>query len=336
MCAGCSFKKAQVLSDIYAITITKLFILAIQLYFMFIVEKDKDDVYSLPAREIRAEDANVISSELAGKIIRLIAKEPMYTIDIAKSLKMHEQKIYYHIRNLEKAGIIKVVKKETKQGATANFYGLTEPAFVIKFKDFEPTSKIGQMRNESDFLYPFIKDGKLDAMIIVGSPDPHGPDKARSRDGYYGMDLALFLGTFLNYVPQFNVKLDTEVREDDLQNNLILIGGPVVNKIVEKINSKLPIRFEEGSIKSTVTKEVYPQDECGMIVKAKNPFNDGKFVLVVAGKRFSGTRAAIIAFLKDFKKITKGNLHNNSIKANVVEGIDLDSDGIIDDVEFRE
>ena len=303
---------------------------------MFIIDKQKNEVYSLPAKEISAEHANSLSSELAQKILHLLAKEPMYPIDIAKTLKMHEQKIYYHIRNLEKAGIIKIAKKETKQGATANFYSLTEPAFVIKFKNFESTSKIAQIRNESEFLEPFIKDGQLDALIIVGSPDPHGPDKARSRDGYYGMDLALFLGTFLNYVPQFNVKLDTEVREKDFEKNLILIGGPVVNKVVEKVNSKLPIRFEDGNIKSTISSETYPQDECGLIVKAKSPFSKDKYVLVVAGKRFSGTRAAIIAFLKDFKKVTMGNLHNPQIKANVVEGIDLDSDGIIDDIEFRE
>ncbi len=303
---------------------------------MFIIDKQKSEVYSLPAKEINPENAGSFSSELAQKILHLLVKEPMYPIDIAKTLKMHEQKIYYHIRNLEKAGIIKIVKKETKQGATANFYALTEPAFVIKFKNFESTSKIGQIRNESEFLQPFIKDGQLDAMIIVGSPDPHGPDKARSRDGYYGMDLALFLGTFLNYVPKFNVKLDTEVREEDFNHNLILIGGPVVNKVVEKVNSKLPIRFEEGNIKSSVSNETYPQDEIGLIVKAKSPFNKDKSILVVAGKRFSGTRAAIIAFLKGFKKITDGNIHNPSIKAKVVEGIDLDSDGIIDDIEFRE
>ena len=303
---------------------------------MFVIDKQKNEVYSLPAKEIDVKYAKSVSSELAQKILNLLSREPMYPIDIAKTLKVHEQKIYYHIRNLEKAGIIKIVKKETKQGATANFYALTEPAFVIKFKNFETTSKIAQIRNESEFLEPFIKNGQLDAMIIVGSPDPHGPDKARSRDGYYGMDLALFLGTFLNYVPKFNVKLDTEVRDEDLENNLILIGGPVVNKIVEKVNSKLPIKFEDGNIKSTISNETYPQDECGLIVKAKSPFNKDKYVLVVAGKRFSGTRASIIAFLKAFKKIIGGNIHNTSVQAKVVEGIDLDSDGIIDDIEFRE
>ncbi len=303
---------------------------------MFIIDKQKNEVYSLPAKEINVKDAKSASSDLAQKILHLLSKEVMYPIDIAKSLKVHEQKIYYHIRNLEKAGIVKIVKKETKQGATANFYTLAEPAFIFKFRNFETTSKISQIRNESEFLEPFIKEGQLDALIIVGSPDPHGPDKARSRDGYYGMDLALFLGTFLNYVPKFNVKLDTEVREQDLLHNLILIGGPLVNKIVEKANAKLPIRFEDGNIRSTISDEIYPQDECGIIVKSRNPFNKEKYILVVAGKRFSGTRASIIAFLKGFKRITRGNIHNPNIKANVVEGIDLDSDGIIDDIEFRE
>src|SRR3989338_8860489 len=149
---------------------------------MFIIDKQKNEVYSLPAREIKAENAGSLSSDLAIRILHLLAKEAMYPIDIAKALKVHEQKIYYHIRNLEKAGAIKVAKKETRQGATANFYTLEESAFVIRFKNFESTSKIAQIRNESEFLEPFIKNGQLDALIIVGSPDPHGPDKARSRD----------------------------------------------------------------------------------------------------------------------------------------------------------
>lgn len=303
---------------------------------MFVIEKDKNEIYSLPAKEIKFNNLKNFGTELAQKILKSIADEAKYPADIAKELKVHEQKVYYHIRNLEKAGVIKVVKKETKQGAVANYYALTEPSFVVKFKELEFTQKISQFRNESAYLEPFIKNGKLDALIVVGSPDPHGPDKARSRDGYYGIDLALFLGTFLNYVPEFNVKLDTDIRENDFDNNLIILGGPITNKTMERFNDKLPIKFENGNIKSTITNESYPHDECGMIVKVKNPINKDRSMLIVAGKRFAGTRAAIIAFLKHFKKITSGNMHNKNIMANVVEGVDLDSDGIVDDVEFRE
>ena len=290
----------------------------------------------MPVFELKFTALKHLGSELAQRIAKSIAEEAKYPADIAKELKVHEQKVYYHIRNLEKAGIIQIAKKETKQGALANYYTLTEPAFVVKFRELQPTQKISQFKNDSAYLEPFVKNGKLDALIVVGSPDPHGPDKARSRDGYYGIDLALFLGTFLNYVPKFNVKLDTDVRENAMNSNLIIIGGPITNKLMSEFNDKLPIKFENGNIRSTITNETYPQDECGIIVKIKNPLNKDKSIMVVAGKRFAGTRAAIIAFLKHFKKITGGNVHNPDVKANVVEGIDLDSDGIVDDVEFRE
>ena len=305
---------------------------------MFVVDKQKNEVRSLPVKELKAADAKNVSSALAIKIVKLLTEKAMYPIEVAKALKMNEQKVYYHIRNLEKCGVISIVKEEERQGATAKYYAATKPAFVIKFKDFEPSQNIIQMKNESSFLEPFIQDGQLNALIVVGSPDPHGPEKARSRDGYYGMDLALFLGTFLNYVPEFAVRLDTETQEKDLrENNLILIGGPVVNKITGEVNNKLPIKFakeEQWAIKSATG--VYPSDESGLIVKTKNPFNPDKSILVVAGKRYTGTRAAIIAFLKHFKEITAGNIHNKKIAAKVVEGVDLDSDGIIDEVEIRE
>src|SRR3989344_56867 len=161
---------------------------------MFVIEKEKNEIFSLPAKELKFNNLKNFGTDLAQKIVKSISEEAKYPADIAKELKVHEQKVYYHIRNLEKAGIVKVVKKETKQGAVANFYALTEPAFIVKFKELQSTQKISQFRNESTYLEPFIKNGKLDALIVVGSPDPHGPDKARSRDGYYGIDLALFLG----------------------------------------------------------------------------------------------------------------------------------------------
>jgi len=305
---------------------------------MFAVKKDKNGVYSLPIQEIRAEDANVLSSDLAIRILRLLVEKPMYPKEIARSLKVNEQKVYYHIRNFEKAGIVSVASQESKQGAMAKYYRLEHPGFVVLFKELEESSEVANLKSESPFLSPFIRDGQLDALFVVGSPDPHGPEKARSRDGYYGIDLGLFIGTFLNYVPTFSVRLDTEVKEAELKNNLILIGGPIVNSVTGRVNEHLPIKFdvEKKLIESTISKKSYPNDEIGIVVLAKNPFNKEKSILVIAGKRYSGTRAAIIAFLKHFKELTAGNSHNSRLKARVVEGIDRDSDGIVDDVEFLE
>jgi DNA-binding Lrp family transcriptional regulator len=307
---------------------------------MFVVDKKKNELSSLPAKEISGRQLKSLGSELAQRIVSEIAKKAAYPRELAKKLKINEQKVYYHIRNLEKARIIEVIKTNTVQGAVAHSYSLVEPAFVIKFKEFERTPKIAGMEEQSDVhLEPFIENGQLNAIIVVGSPDPHGPEKARSRDGYYGIDFALFLGTFLNYIPNLNVKLDTEIREEDLNNNLILIGGPVVNTVSEKINNKLPIYFDKENnwrIVSTISKKEYHSDETGIIVKIKNPFNPKKSILLIAGKRYAGTRAVMIAFLRHFKEIFSGNKYDKNILAKVVEGVDLDSDGVVDEVEILE
>ncbi len=308
---------------------------------VYIIRKDKNETLSLPAIEISPEQAKVLSSPLSRKILESLADKPAYTIQIAKKLQVHEQKVYYHINKLKESGIIKAIKQERIHGALTTFYSLTQPAFYFRFKDFKKMSKLADLKEQhSAFLNPFIKDGELDALVVVGSPDPHGPHRARSRDGYYGIDFALFLGTFLNYVPKLNVRLDTEVSEVELKtNNLIVIGGPIVNKISSEINDGLPIKFDSKSnwaIKSELSNNTYLEEEHGIIIKTRSPYNPSKHLLFIAGKRHSGTRAAILGFLHHFSEITSGNRINPAVIAKVVEGLDMDSDGQIDSVEFKE
>lgn len=305
---------------------------------MEITETKHQKTYSLKAKEIALSQLGSVSSELAKKIVNSIKTTEKYPKQIAKELKENEQKIYYHIRNLESSGIITAVREEMVNGALARFYRIAESALVIKFKELAPAQKMSlDDEKVAKFLSPFIVDGKLNARIVVGSPDPHGPENARSRDGYYGMDLALFFGTFLSYVPQINVRLDTEVSSADLKSNMIVIGGPIVNSVTAKLNAHMPIHFaKDKNIYSKISKTSYSGDETGLIVKMKNPFDKEKQVLVVCGKRYTGTRAAIMAFLKGFREIVNGNKFKKGSPAKVVEGLDMDSDGVVDAVEFRE
>lgn len=307
---------------------------------MKIIDERENQTLSLSSTEVKLSQIKSAASELARKILYMLSLEQSYPSKLAEDLKVHEQIVFYHIRQLEKAKLIKRIRREDKRGGVANYYSLADDSFFIKFKDFKPTEKISYIdKQKEEFLKPFIESGQFNALIIVGSPEPHGVQKARSKDGHYGIDLALFLGTFLNYIPRMNVKLDTEINSDDLKQNLILIGGPVVNKITDKVNDKLPVHFDpkfKRNIHSSLTKQVYLADNCGMIVKIKNPFNAEKCILVIAGKRFSGTRAAVTAFLTRFEDIAKGNKKNRKVSAKVVEGFDSDSDGVVDSVEFLE
>ena len=310
-----------------------------------VIDQKNGKTLSLATRLLEPKQLKVALSPLAWKILKILAEKPSYPKEIGTRLKMNEQNIYYHIRNLERSGLIEKLKEEKKHGALAKFYTLTDYAFTILLKPLEESQKVFHIKKEyKNFLEPFILDGRLNALIIMGSPEPHGLAKARAKDGLFATDLGLFLGTFLNYKPELFTKLDTEVKEEDLKNNLILIGGPGVNFITAKVNSKLPIKFEKikdqenfySGFHSSVSDKNYYEEGYGLIVKAKNPFDKSKDILVIAGRRMSGTRAAILAFLQKFDEICKGNSYDPKVFARIVEGIDKDNDGVIDSIEFLE
>ncbi len=307
----------------------------------WIIEKTDGGIIGLPTKEVKPQHLRHIS-QTAWRILQELSREPNYPKALARKLRLHEQKIYYHIRNLKKAGLIRVVRQENIGGIIANYYGLDKPAFTIKLQEPKPIRNLKTMKKEHEnFLRPFVEDGQFNALFVVGSTEPHGTHRAKAEDATHGIAMALLFGSFLNIVNDYHVKWDTEITKGDLNRNIILIGGPAINSVVSKINNKLPIRFvKKGevyySIYSTISKKHYTSENIGVIVKAKNPFNKDKYVLVIAGRRYSGTRAAVISLIKNLDEIANGNRHNPNVHAKVVDGIDLDSDGQVDSIDIKE
>lgn len=303
----------------------------------YVVEEHPEGQKVFTTLKMKPTKFNVFNSELSIKVLEELSKKPQCAMDIARKLKEHEQKIYYHIRRLEEAGIIKLVGREERVGGLAKIYEMSHSYVSIKMFDGEGIQNVKVKPKELEFFKSFINNGKLNGLIVVGSPDPHGKYGAQASDGSVAIDLALMIGSFLHNVSP-NYKLDTEIREEDLKNNLVLVGGPKANILIERINTKLPIYFDtknEFNIVSTLTKSVYTEDNVGIIVKMKNPFAKDREVLLLSGKRFGGTKAAILGMVKYLKKLEDGNKFDEGI-ARVVHGIDRNADGIIDDVEFLE
>ncbi len=288
------------------------------------------------------KSVSVLNNDLVQKILKELGKEPSCAMDIARRLKEHEQKIYYHIRNLEKLGLIKLERLEERVGATAKIYSLVSP--VVAYKIFEDGSVVDKKTRASElrFLKPFVEDGKLNSIIVVGSPDPHGKFKSPASDGYCGINLAMFLGEYVNGVKIPFYKLDTQVTKEDMKQNMILIGGPKANILTEKINKQMPIyfdfseEFKDWNIVSSLTKTIYREKYVGIIVRAPSPFQEGKEVILLAGKGFTGSRAAVLGLTRYPKEVLRGNPVDTDVIARVVRGIDVDSDGIVDEVEFLE
>ncbi|MCD6590859.1 MAG: hypothetical protein J7K72_02710 [Candidatus Aenigmarchaeota archaeon] len=278
-----------------------------------------------------------ISSSLGWKIFCLLTS-PNCPIDIARTLGVHEQKVYYYVNKFRKKGLLRVVKEETRHGTIARFYKVKSSVFSLNLGAAEWQRVHTIKSGVPERLEPFIKNGEVNFTIVVGSPDPHGPWKGRALDAPTAIDLALFLGSFVTSNVHQNYKLDVEVRERDMAGNLILVGGPVVNMVTKKVNKFLPIRFDmkKMDIISEITNNRYVDEECGLICLTDNPWNKKRKILIFAGKRFSGTRAAILAFIENTESIVKGNKFDGSKIAKVVRGYDINGDGIIDKAEILE
>jgi len=74
----------------------------------------------------------MILNRLSWKILVMLSEREMYPLEIAKKLGIHEQKVYYHIRKLARAGAITVTREEKKKGAIAKYYKAVSPAFGIE------------------------------------------------------------------------------------------------------------------------------------------------------------------------------------------------------------
>ena len=124
---------------------------------MKIIKRGNEKIYSLPTKEISHEKVKAANSGLAREILKVLYGKASYPFEIARLLGVHEQKIYYHVRKLEKAGFIKKAKQEVKQGVLVNYYALANDSFFIKFGEFKQSQKSHFSAQGNNFFFPFSK-----------------------------------------------------------------------------------------------------------------------------------------------------------------------------------
>jgi len=295
-------------------------------------------------------DLKLVLGNLGWKILVMLSKQEMYPLEVAKKLGVHEQKVYYHMRKLMRAGAITVARVEEKKGATAKYYKPVSPAFGIELPQEYTTiprrSLLSTEKHIQEFFKEFIgNDRAFKGKIIVGSPTPHGPFKTSARDGHYASYLTFFLGQFIKMPDEFAIKLDVDVKaEKEEKNNLILVGGPGTNVLTQEINEHLPIKFNMqpseqgfllGGMVSKRTSRVYTADTAGLIAKIVNPWDKTKRIILLAGNKAVGTKACVLALTNFWKKTLK-NYQSEDTFATVIQGFDLDSDGKVDSIEILE
>ena len=313
-----------------------------------------DDGKTQKVKEIKMFDdpqkLKMILNKFSWKILVMLSEKEMYPLEIAKTLGIHEQKVYYHIRKLAKADAITVIRQEEKKGAVAKYYKAKSSAFGIELpKEYTPIGRLPTVEDYGKlekFFSEFIReDGSFNGKIVVGSPTPHGPFKTSARDGHYASHLTFFLGRFTKTPEDFAIKLDVDVKaEKEEKNNLVLVGGPGTNLLTQELNDYLPIKFNMrpseqgflfGGLVSQKTSQVYTADSIGLVAKIANPWDKNKQVIVLAGNKAVGTKACVLALTNFWEKTLK-NYKGEDTFATVIQGFDLDGDGKVDSIEVME
>ncbi|MBS3067725.1 S-layer protein [Candidatus Micrarchaeota archaeon] len=288
---------------------------------------------ALSCMEIDNQKIAALSEERL-QILRMLTKQPMYAAEIARALGMEEQALYYHIKLLQKARLVKFTDYEEKKGGVAKKFIASSESIALVISNNWKHYTHSQISVPKIFTQ-FIDDGAFNGKFIVGSPDPHGKYRARASE-FPILELAMLLGSYATFSFPLYV-LDTQLSEADKKQNLIIAGGPKVNMLTAEINDTLPLRFDKATfeIYSKFSKKRY-SGNIGVIELLPNPFAKNKRIMVVGGLNHHGTRAAIFAIIKKMKEVESGNMHNPKAIAKVVEGFDENGDGIVDAVEVLE
>ncbi len=310
----------------------------------YLLMKERRTTQLLAARIVQDPKlAYSIFQPMRWKILGELSREAKCARDLADEFATSEQVVCYHLRELERFGLVTLERTEKRRGAIAKYYKAEPKAIAVVPNDTtvkRPVSNpVSLTDSASKLLNPFISQGRFNGYIVLGSPDNHGIFRSRARCGDRATDLALFIGSLLPLTRESIVRLDTEISQHELSGNLITIGGPKVNTLTLSVNEALPITYElsgQSVMISRISGKTYAEEDEGAIQMIVNPNNQNSRVLVIAGNTYLGTRAAVLAFVKYTEDLAKGNSLNNNVIARVVSGHDVNSDGLVDDVEFLE
>jgi len=296
-------------------------------------------------QSISSSSAEKILGTTAWKILKILKRGPMYSKELKKQLKrkenliVSEQSIYYHLRRLEDREIVEKLPESyeaftEKRIIHVNRYQLAADVFLINIPDSDNNNEKslnlvdiglngGKLKPKTfqqvlpSFLEFFSDNFVFDGWIVPGSPLRHGSNDAIATDGHFAAQVAFLLGKYLAFPSHIIVKWDTDIiKEQKTGENLILLGGPFVNLIINDINKDdLLVKFlltKDSCLKIVKTGREIHDEFLGVIQLITNPYNPKKSILVIGGPKRRGTESAAVAITKYAEKVETELLRTGS------------------------
>ena len=93
----------------------------------------------------KPEDIKLIFSEKHNMMLKLVMDKEMSISDIAKKLDVNPGSVHYHLKELEKHGLVKQVRDEIKGGVVKKYYRAAAKRILLDTPDFNLHETIDTM-----------------------------------------------------------------------------------------------------------------------------------------------------------------------------------------------
>jgi DNA-binding transcriptional ArsR family regulator len=110
----------------------------------------------------------LIFSKKHNMILKLVTEKELSISDIAKSLDINPGSVHYHLKDLEKHGLARLVREEVKGGIVKKYYRSTAKQILLDSPDFNKLDKMG-MIDDMAFIERMI--GSIEYLGYHVSPE---------------------------------------------------------------------------------------------------------------------------------------------------------------------
>ena len=192
---------------------------------------------------------------------------------------------------------------------------------------------LGRMKKFVKFFNPISKFWRNfslhNTLIIVPTYGKYSEDALKKGIG--ALDAASNIQSCIKKISNNRVKIIEErfAEEQLVDNNIILIGGSITNKITDKMLKYFPFAFDGHTLiksdSNTTLAPDYPLEDYGLLIMSRNPKNKSRFMAILAGCYGYGTSiiADSLCNPKKIKKIIK-ILKLNEIDENFITVLKAD------------
>lgn len=140
---------------------------------------DDTRAFRLPVSDYEAEDVLVVrepeqlralGDDLRSKIVVLLRDRALSTTDLAERLGLPKGTVGHHVKVLEKAGLIQVVRTRQVRAVTEKFYGRVARLFLFKSTDADGEDvrnvAAASLRRVAEEMLPIGDDGRTTFAVV--------------------------------------------------------------------------------------------------------------------------------------------------------------------------